>query len=131
MADVFDKKTRSRIMSRIGGKNTAPERQINAFLARKGIGGYKRNYRSLPGSPDFVFPGKKVAIFYNSKFWHCRNPLKIARMKPYWRKKLTRNFARDMRANLRLCLMGYKVVTIWGDESKDTAVLERKICSIL
>jgi DNA mismatch endonuclease (patch repair protein) len=131
MTDIFDKKTRSRIMSKIRGKNTTPERRINSFFARNKIKGYKRNYSKLPGSPDFVFLKKKIVVFYNSEFWHCRNLLKIVKMKPYWRKKLFRNFIRDIQANFKLFLRGYLVITIWGDEYKDDNILRKKICNIL
>lgn len=131
MADVFDRETRSRIMSRIRGKNTKPEVAINLFLARNKIGSYKRNYAGLPGSPDFFFPGKRIVVFYNSSFWHCRNPLKVLRMKPYWRRKLWKNFVRDIKTNLKLMALGYRIVTIWGEEYKSSRTLRKKLAGIL
>src|SRR3990167_7855544 len=119
MTDIFDKEIRSKIMSRIRGKDTGPEIAINMVLVRNGIHGYRRNYRGLPGNPDFLFEKKKLVLFYNSEFWHCRNPVKISRMNRYWRRKLFGNWLRDIKVNFKLLLMGYRISTIWGDEYKD------------
>jgi DNA mismatch endonuclease (patch repair protein) len=131
MADVFDRETRSRVMSRIRGKNTKPELALAMFFVRNGIGGFRRNYPGLPGKPDFVFEDKGTVVFYNSLFWHCRNILKILRMKPFWRRKLLRNWVRDVRVNFRLRRIGYNIITIWGNEYKNQEVLRRKFSSLL
>jgi DNA mismatch endonuclease (patch repair protein) len=110
-------------MSRIGSKNTSPERKINSWLARNGIGGYRRNDGRFPGSPDFLFEEERVAIFYNSKFWHCRDPIKIAKMKPYWRRKFVGNFVRDVKAWMRLRMLGFRVLTLWDDDLDDLNIL--------
>ena len=33
------------------------------------IAGWRRNAR-LPGNPDFVFSGQRVAVFVDGCFWH-------------------------------------------------------------
>src|SRR6478672_1465494 len=34
---------------------------------------YRKNVPELPGRPDIVFPGAKVAVFCDGDFWHGRD----------------------------------------------------------
>lgn len=76
MADVFDNKKRSEIMSKVRSKNNkSTELKLIQVFKENGIVGWKRNYQ-VKGHPDFVFLNKKVAIFVDGCFWHghdCRN----------------------------------------------------------
>ena len=67
-----DPKVTSKIMSSIKSKNTKPEITLRKALWNKGLR-YRKNYKKLPGSPDIVFVGKKVAIFIDGDFWHGNN----------------------------------------------------------
>ena len=49
-------------MSRIRAKNTKPELALRKALAREGIKGYRLHYAKLPGKPDVVFMGRRVAV---------------------------------------------------------------------
>ncbi len=112
MADVFDKKTRSRIMSRIRSKNTKPELTFRKLLKKAKIN--FSTYSKLPGTPDMVFSKKKVAVFIDGEFWHGYNWRKrgIKPANAFWRKKLLRNMARDKGVNRELRRIGWKVVRI-------------------
>jgi DNA mismatch endonuclease, patch repair protein len=75
----------------------------------------------LPGSPDFVYPKKRIAIFVQGCFWH-RCPVH-GRTLPrtnaaFWRRKFERNVERDMLNRKELESMGWKVVEIWEHEVK-------------
>lgn len=67
MADVFTKKKRSQIMSRIRGKDTKPELKLRKALFKRGMR-YRIHKKDLPGRPDIVMPGKKIAIFCHGCF---------------------------------------------------------------
>ena len=52
----YTTKKRSKIMSKIRGKNTKPELQFRKALWKKGIR-YRVDSKKLPGKPDPVVPG--------------------------------------------------------------------------
>jgi DNA mismatch endonuclease, patch repair protein len=66
--------------------------------------------------------------------WHmhtcgrCRIP---ASNRKYWLAKLRRNRARDARTNRQLRRLGWKVLTIWECQTKDTESLTRRIARFL
>lgn len=78
MADVFDSKKRSDIMSKVrSNNNKSTELALVKFFKENNITGWKRNY-PVKGHPDFVFLDKKIAVFVDGCFWHghdCRNTL--------------------------------------------------------
>ncbi len=61
MTDIVDKKTRSKMMSSIQGKDTKPEMMIRKALFAKGLR-YLLHDKRLPGKPDLVFPKYKAVI---------------------------------------------------------------------
>lgn len=103
-------------MSRIRGKDTGPE-----LILRRGLWAQGLRYRlvnKLPGRPDVVFPGAKVAVFVDGCFWHgC--PLHAVRPKAnaeFWKNKLDANIARDARVTGELEAMGWTVLRFWEHE---------------
>ncbi len=95
-----DAKTISKNMSKIHSKDTSIEIQLRKALWHKGYR-YRKNYKSLPGSPDIVLTKYKIAIFCDSEFFHGKDweYLKLRLEKgnnpDYWIKKIERNRARD------------------------------------
>lgn len=135
MADVFDEKKRSQIMSAIHSKqNKSTEIKLIEFFKQNNIIGWRRNYR-VKGHPDFVFIDKKIAVFVDGCFWHghdCRNtrPLDNAE---YWQKKRERNIRHDNEITLLFEKRGWIVIRIWECElqKKNRAILFEKIRPIL
>lgn len=60
---------RSRLMSKIQGKDTAPELRVRKIFFDKGYR-YRIHVADLPGTPDLVFPARKLAVFIHGCFWH-------------------------------------------------------------
>jgi DNA mismatch endonuclease (patch repair protein) len=119
-------------MSHIRAKDTGPERMMRAVLSAAGIRGYRLNYTKAPGRPDIAFVGKRVAIFVHGCFWHgcpyCR-PVQPRSNASFWRDKMDRNKARDLRKVRELRKAGWSVVTVWACRLKKMphAQLERII----
>jgi DNA mismatch endonuclease, patch repair protein len=115
MVDVLTKKQRSHCMSQIRSKNTQPEMALRQALSSKGIRGYRIHYK-LAGSPDIVFPRKKIAIFIDGCFWHrcpkCSIRIPIQN-RSYWLKKIINNVRRDKLVTARLRKLGWKVIRVW------------------
>jgi DNA mismatch endonuclease, patch repair protein len=119
MADVLTPEQRRLNMSRIRGKNTKPETLLRTALHLRGLR-FRVHRKSLPGSPDIVFPRQKVAVFVDGCFWHgC--PAHSVRPKTngkFWLEKIEANRTRDKRASRELKKLGWKVIRVWEHELK-------------
>ena len=118
--DTVDAKTRSRMMSRIHGKDTQPEMLVRRYLHAAGCR-YRLHVSSLPGKPDLVFPRRRVCVFVHGCFWHGCPKCADGRHKPqsnrdYWLKKIRRNKQRDRLHVRKLRATDWKVLIIWECE---------------
>ena len=105
-------------MKRVKLKDGSLEKLVQAELRSKGLK-FRRHVRSLPGSPDIVFPKEKVAVFVDGDFWHgWRLPAWEHKLSRFWRDKLRANRARDQRNFRRLRADGWQVIRIWQHELK-------------
>ena len=119
MTDIMSPEQRSRVMSRIRGKNTTPERYLDALLESAKLE-YRKHGRDLPGCPDFVFPQAKVVVFVNGDFWHgWRFPRWSHRLQGFWRDKIMNNRARDERNLRKLVRGGWRVIRIWEHQVEE------------
>ncbi len=114
--DIVDKKTRSKIMSKVGRKSTGPEVKLRKALFARGFR-YRLNVKKLPGSPDIVLPKYRAAIFVHGCFWHRHEGCRYATMPKsrveFWTKKFEANVARDRRNVEELLEMGWRVAIVW------------------
>jgi DNA mismatch endonuclease (patch repair protein) len=116
--DVFTKRKRSEVMSRVRGRgNKATELALIALLRRRRITGWRRNQRVF-GKPDFVFQKLRVALFVDGCFWHgCpRHATKPKNNAAFWRRKFAANKTRDLLVNRTLRKRGWRVLRIWQHE---------------
>jgi len=133
VTDVFTKKKRSDIMSRIRGKNTGIEKTVFSYLRRNNIY-FQKHYNKVPGKPDIAIPSKKLAVFVNGDFWHGYKyqEWKERIPKNYWREKIENNIARDKKNYRNLRRAGWKVLRIWGhDITKKRDITLEKIHNFL
>ena len=115
MTDVVDKATRSRMMSGIGAKNTAPELRLRLILHRHGFR-YRLHQADLPGKPDIVLKKYRTVVFVHGCFWHCHECAMFkwpASNRDFWRKKISRNRIRYEKQIVELVGMGWRVLTVW------------------
>ena len=86
---------------------------------------FRRNVRSLPGTPDFVLPDHGVAIFVHGCFWHgCPRCFRgTKRNAAWWREKVRRNRLRDQRKARELRALGFRVVQLWEHDSRNRVSL--------
>lgn len=108
---------RRRMMSRIKGRNTAPELSLRRSVWARGLR-YRLQYRIGRTRPDMVFVGAKLAVFVDGCFWHgC--PLHSTMPKnnrEFWRRKLRRNCERDVENTQSLEAAGWRVLRLWEHE---------------
>lgn len=100
MTDILSAEQRSRVMSRIRGKDTQPELAVRRLLFAMGFR-FRLHVKGLPGRPDIVFPGRHKVIFVHGCFWHrhagCRDACLPKSNQGFWTPKLNANRARDQR----------------------------------
>ena|SRR5690625_3060962 len=115
MTDIVSQKTRSRMMSGIRNKDTAPEMIIRRGLHKRGYR-YRLHSAALPGKPDLVLKKHEAVIFVNGCFWHgheCRL-FKWPRTRAgWWRQKISRTRERDAENILQLKSAQWRVMVIW------------------
>ena len=127
MADVLDVAARSRMMSAVRSRNTAPEMLVRRFLHALGFR-YRLHVRKLPGSPDIVLPRYRTVVFVHGCFWHqhpgCSKAKLPASNKQFWAEKLGGNAARDQAIISALQQEGWTVLVIWECETRTEERLE-------
>ena len=121
MADVFDKKKRSDVMSRVKSKNTRPEILVRHFLHSQGFR-YSLHDKTLPGKPDIKLTKYKTVIFENGCFWHGHSN-KCGYLMPktnaeFWDSKIKNNVERDKLHLKKLHDDRWNVITVWECELK-------------
>lgn len=116
MGDVVDPRTRSRMMAGIQAKNTNPEVVVRKSLSGLGYR-YRLHRRDLPGVPDLVMSGRRIAVFVHGCFWHSHKNCKFVKAPKtnaeFWRAKLGKNVTRDIRSVTSLRAMGWRVLVVW------------------
>ena len=134
MTDVYSSEKRSAVMRRVKGRDTAPELKVRKALTRLGAR-YRLHRKDLPGNPDIVMPGRRLALFVHGCFWHGHDCARGARVpkqnRDYWVAKIGRNVARDVESRAALADLGWRVETIWECELKDTAALGTRLAALL
>jgi DNA mismatch endonuclease (patch repair protein) len=104
------------MMSRIRGRNTAPERTLRSLLHRHGFR-FTLHRRDLPGSPDIVLPRYRTIVFVHGCFWHRHADCKFAyspkSRQAFWTRKFAENKKRD-KSNLHaLTALGWRTIVVW------------------
>jgi DNA mismatch endonuclease (patch repair protein) len=122
-------------MAAVKSKDTKPELVVRRIAHSLGYR-YRLHVRSLPGTPDLVFPRFRKIINVNGCFWHmhgcarCRVP---SSRREYWIAKMGRNAERDKAVRRSLQRSGWHVLVVWECEihaSRDEH-LRKKITAFL
>jgi DNA mismatch endonuclease, patch repair protein len=108
-------------MSRIGGKDTAPELVVRKTLHSLGYR-FRLHRRDMPGTPDIVLPRYGKVVFVHGCFWHghgCKIGKPPKSNVGFWEEKLAKNKERDARNAAALRKLGWDVVTVWQCQTRD------------
>ena len=116
--------------------DTRCEVKLRSVLWRAGAR-FRKDVRSLPGRPDIVFPGPRLAVFCDGDFWHGKDwearRRKLARGNnpSYWIAKIERNRERDRETTGTLEAAGWTVLRFWeSDILRDTAAVAEEILAV-
>lgn len=117
-------------MKRVRTSRTSAEREVEKVLRRVGLR-YKRNTKSLPGTPDFLIKEENLAVFVDGCFWHgcprCFSGTK--RNRKWWNEKILANKRRNKRVDARLRKLGYRVIHIW-EHDPQSRVSKRLVTAV-
>lgn len=106
--------------------NTSPEVELRRAIHAAG-GRFRLHPPIAKGcTPDFVLPGRRIAVFVDGCFWHgCPEH---GRKTPWtgpnaelWQAKMERNAARDRRSTSLAEENGWKVQRVWECEIRRDA----------
>ena len=119
MSDVFDSAKRRAIMRAVRTTRTEPEERLAVALRAMGIR-FRRNARSVFGTPDFAFHQMRLAVFVDGDFWHGRAWFE-SRSAPatnsrFWIEKFERNRDRDRLVERTLRRAGWSVLRFWASD---------------
>ncbi|MCX6762022.1 MAG: very short patch repair endonuclease [Candidatus Moranbacteria bacterium] len=119
MTDIFSKKKRSEIMSKVRSKDSKIEIEFRKKLWKAGFR-YRKNSTKYFGKPDIVLPKHKTVIFIDSCFWHgCKKHGSMPQTrKKFWETKIDRNKERDKEVNRQYKKLGWKIFRIWEHDLK-------------
>ena len=116
-------------------QDTRCEHALRGALRRLGLR-YRVNFGKLPGRPDVVFSGARVAIFCDGDFWHGRNlkerlkKLRRGHNAAYWVAKIRSNVERDRRHDEALRGDGWLVMRFWEtDIARDVNGVATKVAT--
>ncbi|HEY5070487.1 MAG TPA: DNA mismatch endonuclease Vsr [Caulobacteraceae bacterium] len=134
MTDVFSPRKRSAVMRRVKGRGTGPELVLRRLIW--GLGGrYRLNRSDLPGKPDIVLSGRRLAVLVHGCFWHGHDCARGARIpkanRAYWTAKIDANRARDRFARAALEAAGWRVEVVWECHLKDRIELAARVAAWL
>ncbi len=121
--DNLTPKQRKRNMQNIKSKDTEIEILLRHELWRRGYR-YRKNDKTLPGTPDIVMPKYNIVIFCDGEFFHgkdwevLRPKLMKSNNSDYWISKISRNIDHDNEVNKALLFMGWTVIRFWGNDIK-------------
>jgi DNA mismatch endonuclease (patch repair protein) len=119
--DLMKRQQRSKIMRAIKSKNTSVEILLAKALWRRGHR-YRKNDKTIFGTPDLVFKKYRIAVFVDGEFFHGykweEKKLKLQDNREYWISKIERNIERDNKVNEYLASTGWVVIRFWGADIK-------------
>jgi len=119
LAPASEKATRA---ARGASKKTRTKPELILRRALWSRGHRYRLQHDLPGKPDLVFKGKRLAIFCDGDFWHGKDwPARRAKLErghnaAYWIAKIEANRERDRRVRQTLEKQGWRVLRFWESE---------------
>jgi DNA mismatch endonuclease (patch repair protein) len=133
MADIFSRKKRSEIMSKIRGSGNKDTELAMISILRKGhITGWRR-HQSILGKPDFTFSRARLLIFVDGCFWHSCSSHSVhpKNNKYFWKQKLEGNKRRDRKVTRTLRSQGWHVLRIWEHELSNPTKVRNRVNFIL
>jgi len=121
-------------MARVLSRDTKPELLVRHLLWGMGYR-YRLHRADIRGKPDIAFIGRRKAVFVHGCFWHghdCKRGARAPKANAeYWRGKIARNRARDVRTLAALDAVGWAALVVWECELVSLPELEIRLRGFL
>lgn len=119
--DIFSSEKRSKVMSKIRCKDTAPELKLRRAIWANGLR-YRLQYRIGRFRPDIVFVKARLVIFVDGCFWHhCpKHGVMPKGNRKFWEDKLGKNVRRDIETQRSLQENGWHVIRFWEHDVNES-----------
>jgi DNA mismatch endonuclease (patch repair protein) len=123
--DILTPEQRHRCMSHVHSSDTKPEIFFRKALWKWGIR-YRKNVKSLFGTPDIAIKKYKIVIFIDGDFWHGNDWKKrhcssqeelLGTYSDFWQKKIRRNIERDKNVKRYYKNNGWTILRFWTSET--------------
>ena len=99
-------------------KDTSIELLLRRALFKRGIR-YRKNVKSILGTPDIAIKKYRLVVFCDGDFWHGNNYHSVKSHKEFWDEKIKRNRERDLEYTIRLRDEGWVVIRFWESEIRN------------
>ena len=125
---------RSAIMRSVKSADTKPEMAVRRLVHRLGFR-FRLHRKTLPGTPDLVFPRLRKIVFVHGCFWHghsCARGNRVPKNnRDYWVRKIERNRERDLLNQALLDAQGWGVYIVWECETGAQDALKMRLLDFL
>lgn len=120
-------------MRAVKRSGTKLESRFGDILTTAGLADFERQAADLPGTPDFVFRDRGLALFVDSCFWHgCPEHVRMPSSNvDYWNAKIAKNRERDSRQTEDLHQSGWTVERFWEHELRDESHVRDRLRNIV
>ncbi len=92
------------------------EKEFEDYFKQKNIK-FKRNDRSLPGTPDFSFQNGAIVLFLHGCFWHGHN-CQEWKLDNIWKSRISVTISKDIEIREQYLEKGIKYIRCWECEFK-------------
>ena len=99
-------------------KDTSIELLLRRALFKRGVR-YRKNVKSILGTPDIAIKKYKLLVFCDGDFWHGREYHGVKTHERFWNEKIKRNRERDLEYTIRLRDEGWTVLRFWESEIRN------------
>ena len=92
------------------------EKEFEDYFKKKKIK-FKRNDRSLPGTPDFSFQNGAIVLFLHGCYWHGHN-CKEWKLDNIWKSRISVTISKDIEIREQYLQKGITYIRCWECEYK-------------
>jgi DNA mismatch endonuclease (patch repair protein) len=108
-------------------KDTQPELALRSALRALRLR-YRLHRDDLPGTPDIVFIGPKLAVFVHGCYWHrhsaCVGRRFSANVSPVWARRFNKVVSRDSQVEAALKALGWHTMVCWECRIQENPLAE-------
>lgn len=99
-------------------KDTSIELVLRRALYKRGVR-YRKNVKSILGTPDIAIKKYRLLVFCDGDFWHGNSYHGVKSHRRFWDEKIKRNRERDLEYTIRLRDEGWTVLRFWESDIRN------------